>query len=129
MAVSVKDNSQSTNFSSYIVISDLQDDSTENDLLTGGAGSVHVLRIENEDTTNGTENFVHLYDTNSPTVGAGGTAQEMKIKIANTASAGKVLTVFIKNGHAFTNLSAAASTAVDASNNPTGVLNLIILGS
>jgi len=129
MAVSVKDNSQSTNFSSYIVISDLQDDATENDLLTGGAGSVNVLIIENESNSSGDANHFHLYDSNSPTVGAGGTAQEMKIRNRNSAGVARIMTVFIKNGHSFTNLSAAASTAADASDNPTGVTNLIILGS
>lgn len=129
MAVSVKDNSQSTDFPSYIVISDLQDDGTENDLLTGGAGSVHMVIIENEGGNATDESYVHFYDTNAPTVGASGTAQEMKLRNRNSASAARILTCMIKNGHAFTNLSVAASTASDASNNPPHVTNVIIFGS
>ena len=129
MAVQVKDNSQSTNFSSYIVISDLQDDATEKDLLTGGSGSVNVVVIENESSSSGDANHVHFYDTNNPSVGAGGTGQEMKFRNRNSAGVARIMTVFIKSGHSFTTLSVAASTAADASDNPTGVTNLIILGS
>ena len=129
MAVQVKDNSQSTDFPSYIVISDLQDDGTENDLLTGGAGSVHMIIIENEGSVAGNESYVHFYDTNAPTIGASGTAQEMKFRNRNSAGAARNLTCIIKNGHAFTNLSVAASAAADASNNPPHVTNVIIFGS
>ena len=119
MAVSVKDNTQSTNFSSYIVISDLQDDGTENDLLTGGAGSVNVVIIENEGST----------DTDAPSIGSSGTAQEMKLRSYNSASVARITTCFIKDGHAFTNLSVSGSNQADATVNPPHVTNVIILGS
>ena len=129
MAVSVKDNTQSTNFSSYIVISDLQDDGTENDLLTGGAGSVNVVIIENEDGTDNAVTFVHFYDTDAPSIGASGTAQEMKLRSYNSASVARITTCFIKDGHAFTNLSVSGSNQADATVNPPHVTNVIILGS
>lgn len=128
MAVTVKTNDQSTNFPSYITLDDLED-TVVADILTGTTGSVYSIIIENENGTSGTEAYVHLYDNLIPTVGAGGSAQEMKLRNRNSAAVARVTHCFIRYGHAFSvGCSAAASKASNASDAPDFTTNVIILG-
>ena len=83
--------------------------------------------IENEDGTAGDEAYVQFYDNNNPTVGT--TAQEMKFRNRNSAAVARVMHVFIRFGHAFSNAcSVAATSAADNNTAPTNTHNVIIFG-
>lgn len=124
--MAIKTNEQSTNFPSYIVIDSLGL-SPENDILTGGAGSIYSIVIENESSTSGQEVYVHLYDNNNPTVGT--TEPVMKIRNRNPTAAARDMHVCARFGIAFSNaVSVAGSTAAAGTGAPGTVHNLIILG-
>ena len=125
--MAIKTNEQSTSFPSYVVISSLGRD-PQNDILTGGSGSVFSVVIENESTTSGNEIYAHFYDNNNPTVGT--TEPIMKIRNRNPDANARDMHVLARFGVAFsTALSVAGSTAADGTGATAAVHNLIILGN
>jgi hypothetical protein len=126
MAVSTKTNDQTTSFPSYITMADLENE-PQNDILTGTTGSVFTAIMEN--TTNGGTDLFYLqfYDNNNPTVGT--TAQEMKFRNRNATGAIRIMHVFVRFGHAFSNAcSVAATSGADNNTAPSNTSNVIILG-
>lgn len=125
--MAIKTNEQSTSFPSYVVISSLGL-TPQNDILTGGSGSVFSVVIENESTTTGNAIYAHFYDNNNPTVGT--TEPIMKIRNRNPDANARDMHVLARFGVAFsTALSVAGSTAADGTGSPAVVHNLIILGN
>ena len=99
MAVTTKTNDQTTSFPSYITMADL-----ENELF-----------------------YLHFYDNNNPTVGT--TAQEMKFRNRNATGTTRIMHVFVRFGHAFSNAcSVAATSGADNNTAPSNTSNVIILG-
>lgn len=125
--MAIKTNEQSTNFPSFIVINSLGT-TAQNDILTGGSGSIYSIVIENESASSGNEIYAHFYDNNNPTVGT--TEPVMKIRNHNPSAAARDMHVSARFGIAFSNaLSVAGSTAADGTGAPgASVHNLIILG-
>lgn len=126
--MAIKTNEQSTSFPSYVVISSLGL-TPQNDILTGGSGSVFSIVIENESTSSGNTIYAHFYDNNNPNVGT--TEPIMKIRNRNPDGNARDMHVLARFGVAFsTALSVAGSTAADGSGAPgANVHNLIILGN
>lgn len=125
--MAIKTNEQSTSFPSYVVISSLGL-TPQNDILTGGSGSVFSVVIENESTSSGNTIYAHFYDNNNPNVGT--TEPIMKIRNSNPDANARDMHVLARFGVAFsTALSVAGSTAADGTGAPAVVHNLIILGN
>ena len=127
MALTVKTNEQSTAFPSYVMLDEVgltSLSSKQNDLLTGGAGSVYNMIVQNE--AGSTTFYIHFYDDRSPTSSSDAV---MKLRMKTPGAAVRETHVLARFGVAFsTACSVAASTAADATGSTGSNCNLILLG-